>query len=219
MKAVYLDDVVTPLSASDVMWAFRVAFERLIGLTPSRDTLALLTAQSALETGRWKAIHCFNLGNIKASSDYEGYYTMFRCNEVINGKVQWFDPPHAQTRFRAFRTLEDGAEDHLRFLSGRQRYQSAWQCLIAGDPEAFVRALKAAGYFTANEESYREAVTSLFREYSRLLEREPQVVAPPPLPPQALAGPVSVAESVVSEGLRDMSTRDTDPAPPPESVS
>lgn len=41
----------------------------------------------------------------------------------------------------------------------------------------------------------------------------------PPLPPTPLAGPVSVAESIVADGLRDMSTRDTDPAPPPESVS
>lgn len=184
MKATFLPDVVTPLTPRDVLWAFRVAFEQVVGLTPSRDSLALLTAQSALETGRWKSIHCFNLGNVKASESYEGYYTMFRCNEVIGGKVQWFDPPHPQTRFRAFMSLEAGALDHLRFLAERPRYSHAWQCIIAGVPEDFVRALKAAGYFTANEEQYRKAVVSLFREYSRMLEQDPRIVEPPPLTPR-----------------------------------
>lgn len=214
MKAQFLPDVVTPLLPRDVLWAFRVAYEQVTGLVPSRDSLALLTAQSALETGRWKAIHCNNLGNVKASETYEGFYTCFRCNEVIDGKVQWFDPPHPQTRFRAFRTLEAGAKDHLEFLSGRTRYASAWAALIAGDPERYVRALKVAGYFTANEESYKAAVVSLFREYSRMLEMDPRIVEPPPLPPapparpEPLAGPVSVADSVVAEGLRDLSSDD-----------
>ncbi len=220
MKAAFLPDVVTPLTARDVLWAFRVAFEEVTGLTPSRDSLALLTAQSALETGRWKSIHCFNLGNVKASEDYVGYYTCFRCNEVIGGKTVWFEPPHPQTRFRAFASLESGATDHLRFLSGRARYSSAWKALLLGDYEAYVHALKLAGYFTANEASYQAAVSSLFREYSRLLDDEPAILKPPPLPkapgrPVPLADPVSVAESIVSDGLRDMSdleTRDTDPS-------
>lgn len=182
MKATLLPDVVTALTVRDVMWAFRVAFEAVTGLTPSRDSLALLTAQSALETGRWKSIHCFNLGNIKASESYEGYYCLFRCNEVINGKVEWFDPPHPQCRFRAFKSLEDGAKDHLQFLAGRTRYATSWSMLLRGDPEGFVRALKAAGYFTANEQSYKAAVVSLFREYSKILESDPRIVEPPPLP-------------------------------------
>lgn len=220
MKARFLPDVITPLTARDVLWAFRVAFEEITGLTPSRDSLALLTAQSALETGRWKSIHCFNLGNVKASDTYEGYYTTFRCSEVIDGKTVYFDPPHPQTRFRAFTNLEAGARDHLEFLAKRARYSSAWKELLRGDPETYVHAVKLAGYFTANEASYQAAVSSLFREYSRLLDDEPAILKPPPLPkapgrPVPLADPVSVAESIVSDGLRDMSdleTRDTDPS-------
>jgi hypothetical protein len=219
VKAIFLPDVVTPLDPRDVIAAFRVAYESVTGKEPSRDSLALLTAQSALETGRWKAIHCFNFGNVKASTDYVGFYTMFRCNEVIDGKVQWFDPPHAQTRFRAFVSLWDGARDHLEFLAMRPRYASAWKELLRGDVDAYVKALKTAGYFTANEESYRAAVASLFREYRKILdEPEPQVAPPPkPIP---LAGPVSVAESLTRDALDDMVTRDTDPSElAPESVS
>jgi hypothetical protein len=92
----------------------------------------------------------------------------------------------------------------------RPRYAAAWKELLRGDADAYVKALKSAGYFTANEESYKAAVSSLQREYLRLIDA-PVVV--PPEKPQPLAGPVSVAESVVSDALREL--RDTDPAPPP----
>jgi hypothetical protein len=214
VKATFIPDVVTPLDPRDVLSAFRQAFEDVTNTKPSKDAIALLMAQSALETGRWKAIHCFNLGNVKAATDYVGFYTMFRCNEVINGKTVWFNTPHAQTRFRAFVSLWDGARDHLEFLAMRPRYAAAWKELLRGDVDAYVHALKTAGYFTANEESYREAVSSLFREYQRLIDAQPAEPAPvPPEKPQPLAGPVSVAESVVSDALREL--RDTDPAPPP----
>jgi hypothetical protein len=56
-----------------------------------------------------------------------------------------------------------------------------------------------------------------------MLEQDPRIIEPPPLQPierpVLLAGPVSVAESIVSDALDDLSRRDTDPAPPPESVS
>jgi hypothetical protein len=150
------------------MAAFRSAYETVVGVTPSNDCIALLVAHSALETGRWKSIHCFNLGNEKASQEYAGLYCQFRCNEVINGKVQWFDPPHPQCNFRAFQSLESGAIDHLRFLSQRERYAKAWLAAKSGDPAAFVHALKAGGYFTADEGPYLSAVKSLFEEYRRL---------------------------------------------------
>lgn len=177
MKATLIPDELTPCTPRDVMWALRVAFERVTGLVPSRATLALATAQSALETGRWKAIHRFNLGNIKAGETYEGAYCQFRCNEVIKGKLLWFDPPHPQTNFRAFLSLEDGATDHIEFLSKRARYASAWAQLVRGNPDAYVHALKAAGYFTADVGPYHKAVKSLFNEYMRILETEPRIAA------------------------------------------
>jgi hypothetical protein len=88
---------------------------------------------------------------------------------VIGGKVQWFDPPHPQTNFRAFMDLDAGVIDYLRFLSQRARYQAAWAAAASGDPTAFVHALKASGYFTADETPYRRAVVSLFNEYLRMM--------------------------------------------------
>lgn len=186
MKATLVTDKVTPLTAQDVALAFRSAYETVCGVTPSKECLALLVAQSALETGRWRSIHCFNFGNVKASRDYTGLYCMFRCNEVIDGKVVWFDPPHPQTFFRAFESAESGAIDHIRFLAGRKRYAAAWEAAQAGTPLAFVEMLKKAGYFTADAGPYARAVISLWKEYTpmceRLLARDTQ---PAPVDPEA----------------------------------
>lgn len=183
MKATLVPDQLTPLDAKAVALAFRGAYETVCGKTPSNACLALMVAQSALETGRWRSIHCNNFGNVKASQDYVGLYCQFRCNEVINGRVEWFDPPHPQTNFRAFASADAGAIDHLRFLSGRKRYAKAWEVLKDGMPLAFVEALKAAGYFTADAGPYARAVTSLWKEYCYLVEHlgngEPTEPSPP----------------------------------------
>jgi len=169
MRATLVPDLLTRVDAPTYLRAIRSGLETLSGKTPSNAHVAVLTAQSALESGRWRSMHRFNPGNIKASDSYEYLYCQFRCNEVIGGKVEWFDPPHPQTNFRAFMDLDTGVLDYLRFLSQRARYAAAWQAAAKGDPSAFVHALKMSGYFTANEGPYLKAVASLFLEYSRLL--------------------------------------------------
>lgn len=167
MKATLVPDKLTPLTPAEVCRAFAVAFFKLTGEHVTDQTLCILMAQSALESGRWKALHCFNLANIKASETYEGLYCLYRCNEVIEGKVVWFDPPHVQCRFRAFQIIDDGAFDYLSLLHNRARYRPAWERAVAGDAAGFVAALKKGGFFTASEEPYRKAVVSLATEYAK----------------------------------------------------
>lgn len=171
MKATLVSDKLTPYTPQEAGLALRSAYETVCGRTPSNACLALLMAQSALETGRWKKIHCHNWGNVKAGPEYTGKYCQFRCNEVINGKIEWFDPPHPQTNFRAFDSAESGAIDHIRFLSQRKRYAKAWEVAQTGMPLAFVDALKSAGYFTADPAPYRSGVASLWNEYMKLVEQ------------------------------------------------
>lgn len=179
MQARLLPDKLTPMAPQTVARAFRGAMETNTGKTPSNACLALLVAQSALETGRWKAIHCFNFGNVKAAPTYTGLYCQFRCNEVLKGKVEWFDPPHPQCNFRAFESAESGAIDHIRFLSQSKRYAYAWEVAQTGMPLAFVDALKHAGYFTADEAPYARAVASLWREYQTMLNQGEADTLPP----------------------------------------
>ncbi len=200
MLATLVPDRLTPMSAIEVAKAFKSAFATVCGADPSRDCLALLVAQSALETGRWKSIHRFNFGNVKASATYAGKYCQFRCNEVINGKVQWFDPPHAQTNFRAFDSAESGAIDHMRFLATRPRYAHAWQVALSGMPLAFVDALKSAGYFTADAGPYARAVASLWKEYCAMLDRLEADTEPPP--------PVEIEDSLHIDAMRAVATTD-----------
>jgi hypothetical protein len=169
MLAKLVPDLLTPCAPLGYVRAIRSGLETITGKTPPDGQVAVLTAQSALESGRWRSMHRFNPGNIKASADYGYLYCQYRCNEVIGGKTEWFDPPHPQTNFRAFMDLDTGVLDYLRFLSGRVRYASPWAAAVKGDPAAFVHALKISGYFTASEGPYLKGVVSLFNEYMRLL--------------------------------------------------
>lgn len=169
MKATLLYDQLTPLTADEAIEGMRGAILKLKGKEGSPEQVATLISQSALETGHWKSIHRYNVGNAKAGPNYEGFYCRFRCNEIINGKVEWFDPPHPQCNFRAFYSAADGFADHIKLLATVPRYAKAWACAERGDPEAFSRACAAAGYYTANVEQYTSSVVKLFGKYLPLV--------------------------------------------------
>lgn len=164
----FVPDKLTPLTTDQAISAFADGWSLALSFDPKARPLAALTAHTILECGAgYKSLHWFNFGNEKASPSYRGKYTMYRCNEVINGHLQWFDPPHPQTWFRAFDTAAEGAAEHVRFLAtdsdgdGKNIYAPAWQAVLAGNPEAFVRAMKTAGYFTGNVEAYVKATVSI----------------------------------------------------------
>jgi flagellum-specific peptidoglycan hydrolase FlgJ len=136
-----------------------------MGENPVRESILILLAQSALETGYWKGCHCWNLGNVKSHDGDGRDYTYYRCSEVKDGEMVWFSPPSPECRFRAYRSLYEGAADHLAFMSGMRRYSKAWAALLAGQPRAFVRELKSGGYFTSAVEPYENAVAGIFAKY------------------------------------------------------
>jgi hypothetical protein len=172
-----VDATKTPVTPLDVARALRAGWLKLFDVIPVDQCVAVLMAQSALETGRWKSCYCYNLGNIKGGGKWTGDTCQFRLNEVIKGKVVWFDPPHPQTTMRAYPSLADAAADYLWLL--RRRFASAWEPILRGDPIAFSQALKAQNYYTAPEPPYTKAVKSLFLEYMRLLNTH-ESDAPPP---------------------------------------
>jgi len=149
-------------------------------------------AQWALETGRGASMYNWGVGNIKASTTYDGMYCSRLCNEVIGGKLVWFAPEgqlsgkggqvvgqryevppgHPQTHFRAYPNLFVGTEDYVEFLK-RPRFAKAFTAMLSGNAGSFVGELKRAGYFTAAEEPYRKAVASLQREFVSVLQGIP----------------------------------------------
>lgn len=173
-----IDDRLTPVTPNEVFLALQGAWQKELHETPHRTSLLVLLSQWALETGRGRSMHCYNLGNVK-SGGQSGDWCFFRCNEIIKGKVVWFDPDAPECRFRAFATLDDGALDYLRTLY--QRFKRAWPAVQAGDPAAFSHSLRLQNYYTADEGQYTRTLVSLFNEFSRSIPVQGQP-APAPLP-------------------------------------
>jgi hypothetical protein len=206
-------DQLTPVSLEEAIEAFAEAHVHCMGLEPSAGTLACLVAQSALEAGHWLKMHCFNFGNSKVGIDWDGKYCMFRCNEVIDGRVQWFDPPHRQTWFRAFDTAAAGAYEQVKLVALRDRYRAAWHECCLGNAHAFALALGNAGYYTAPKDVYSDAVEKIA---SKIL----------PACASYLAGEGHSATDQVKADVMALvmltlaeARPDTDPAPPPEDVA
>lgn len=153
----------TTITEQDAAQALKLAWNAVFGNDPTLEQLSLLWAQSALETGRWKSIWCYNFGNIKNTTGHT--YYMIRCDEYIGGKHVWLDPPDKGTWFDSYLSAEAGAEAYIRFLSQKHGYAAAWQQVIAGDPMAYCHALKMAHYYTADEAAYTKGVVSLVDEF------------------------------------------------------
>lgn len=168
----FMDSKKTPLTEEEATYYLNNAWKNIYNVYPSINSLALLWAQSAGETWRWKALRCYNWGNIKRRKNNNTLrWTSYEAGEnlTINGiyKHWMFYPYHDQTHFQAFDDALAGAEFYIRFLSQRKRYKKAWEEVIKGDPVAYCRELKKAGYFTAGLAHYTKGVVSLTNEFKR----------------------------------------------------
>lgn len=199
MLAKYVPPRNDRLTFEEAAQVFSGAMAATLGETPTTAALALALGKTALETGRWGAkggLWNWNFGNVKASDKYEGFFTCITLNEVLDGRVIWFDPEaqltgrngqwlepiyrvpdgHPQTRMRALVDAPSGALSYVKFVAGG-RYAAAWNLLLKGDAAGYVHALKVAKYFTANEAEYLRGVASLQREFVAKLS-----ALPPPAP-------------------------------------
>ena len=62
MSEELLPNVLTPIEPEALADALVHAWRKLLATTPSRESILVLLAQSAHETGRWRSCHCWNLG-------------------------------------------------------------------------------------------------------------------------------------------------------------
>jgi peptidoglycan hydrolase-like protein with peptidoglycan-binding domain len=148
----------TPLTASQAADAFNAAYKEVTGEFPSVAVLGLLLAQSAVETGNWgPGIHNYNFGNAKATASFPTVQ-YFRCSEVVNGVLTYFDPPSPVCRFQAFKTAKDGAVAYIKLLKGRSNW---WNGLHTGTTSGFVAGLTSPpAYFTASPSAYEAGLNA-----------------------------------------------------------
>jgi len=127
----------------------RAALSRALaaaGAKPTAQTLDTLAAQVSLETAHGSAMFNFNFGGIKGISP-RGETTSYTTREVTDG--QSVSLPQG---FRAYASLDEGARDYVSVL--RARFPAAFHQALSGTLDGFAHALKAAGYYTADESEY-----------------------------------------------------------------
>ena len=133
----------------------------------SADTAAIFLAQLLFETANFKQCFNFNIGNAKVKivkGVAQSPYCMYACSEIIKGKLEKFQPPHQQTWFLSFDSLESAMEHYLEMLSSR--WPDAVKSAEKGNLSAFCANLKKGGsrknlaYYTDTEEHYRRGLES-----------------------------------------------------------
>lgn len=161
---------------------------------PPRGAVGVLWAQFCVETGGVHCWN-WNLGNVKkVDGDGHDYHCLQNVWEGVSpaeaqrlisrGEARpdpssshakavgpnqvsvLFNPPHPQTRFRAFENLTAAMEDHLVFLA-KSKFSVAWPAVLSGDCLQFASAIKKKGYFTASAPEYAKAMERHFRAFMK----------------------------------------------------
>jgi hypothetical protein len=148
--ATNVDPCRTPVSPADLRSAIGRAYQRVTGRAASSSLLDTLTAQASLETGHGAQMYNYNFGGIKGASP-EGATANCLTHEVIASR-----DVTVRQGFRAYGSIDRGAEDYVRVLS--KRFGGALAKAQVGDVDGFAHALKQAGYYTASEASYAAAL-------------------------------------------------------------
>jgi hypothetical protein len=112
--------------------------------------------------GVWEGVSSAEAARLIASGEAVADPSQNHAKAVGFGRVSViFKPPHPQTRFRAYPSLDVAMEHHLDLLA-KKRFSSCWPSVLAGDVDGFAHALKAKGYFTADASAYANGMRPAF---------------------------------------------------------
>lgn len=188
MDELFVEDRITDCSPQEMYEALHYAWYIVFGDgNPKHESLLVLLSHWALETGEGNACHCWNIGNIKRVPGHQ--WTMLAnvwemLDKVPQGASSWvkkgdkfkviFNPPHAQTHFMAFSSLEEGCVEYMKKQHGR--YAVAWPAVESGDPVEFARLLKKQRYYSGDLDGYIKLMMFWFRAYAKKIQRYEMVV-------------------------------------------
>lgn len=148
----------TPMAEAAAAAHLARAWRSVVGTHPSEQTLAVLWAQWAHETGRGQRMHAYNFAGIKGRGPSGASVVVWTREGTTSSDL-------VRRTFRAYRAPSEGARDYLRLLAGR--YPSALRAAREGNALNFVSALDQGGYFTGDTRAYLRAVVSLSLECRR----------------------------------------------------
>lgn len=184
------------------------AWQKLYRHVPKKESVYIIMSQHMLETGSNQTWN-WNLANVKYIDANSGanYVALAGVWEVIGGIRKDLTKDDPGSRFRAFATLDEGSEFYLQFLSNG-RYKKAWQDVINGDPAAFVKNLRLAGFFTAPESDYLKAELFYFNKYMKSSNYEQAIKdlstsTPEPIVDQPIIHPDTILPTVEDKEIPD----------------
>lgn len=115
------------------------------------EGMAILVAQAAHESrnGDSQGAEHNNMFGHKLTGGRKGFNAATTEGEGAGAK-------RVRQNFAAYGSIAESVADHLSLL--KRGYPRAWEALQAGDAPAYVAALKSGGYFTGNEDIYRNRI-------------------------------------------------------------
>ena len=165
-----VERVRTNVSEPEMAQAIIEAWRDMFGATPTKAQVSIILAQNNLETGHRKNMWNYNVGNIThRTGDGFDYWTGLDWLYDYFTDTSGFTQKQKKTitlKYRAYPDLKSGVEDYLKFLKSKH-YADAWQHIVNPDPVAYSKALKAAGYYTADESSYTSGMKNLFNQANK----------------------------------------------------
>ncbi len=187
----------TPVAVRELRAALGRAYVRVTGAPATSAVLQTLTAQASVETGRGQSMYNFNFGGVKGASP-RGQSASCLTHEVTGGQTVT-----VRQSFRAYASLDEGAEDYVRLMV--TRFGGAMPSAATGNLDSFAHALKQAGYYTASESDYAAALKGASGEL-------PASPCSPVLPvPCASSLPTSIDVARLFDALSGAALRIADP--------
>jgi len=149
----------TPANLDDLVSGFIKAWRKLEGRDPSKQQIAMVMSQNALETGGFatKSMLNYNIGNIiKTPYDNFDYYVhpdSYHGKKIIQ-------------HFRSYNSLQEGIEDFLKLI--KKGYPQAFSATTKTPKEyayALVENPKARYYDETHRDDYAKGMNSLYNQY------------------------------------------------------
>ena len=164
--------------------ALQKGYQKAFGEPPSLELLAFGWAQSVLERHPNLGLPHYNIGNIKATSDWikAGKPYFVKSTKEIDKEGKEYT--EQGTKWRAYDTIEDGAAGYWKLIGGR--FKNAMPFIQSGRPVQAAASLGKSGYYTANVEKYSSNVGKLYNKFmtdiAPKLGYQPSLSAPEPTP-------------------------------------
>lgn len=153
----------TPLTRAELRSAIVEGHRFALGFEASPERIACALAMLCEEHANGEAIWNHNIGNIDATSGWDGDTFDLAADEVLRGTRVV-----VTKSLRAYSDACHGAAGYWVELALERRFAPVLVAFDRGDPGGAAAALKAGGWYTGSETEYAAAMVALYREVARM---------------------------------------------------